>query len=230
MKKKLFSILLIGLLMIPYQMGASTKTYTPTNLEEALTQEQIEHDLSKYQETDDQAIIYLFRGNGCSVCRNFLTFLNSIVDEYGKYFKVVSYEVWYDQNNSALLEEVADFLDVSAQGVPFIVIGDQVFPGYLSSYDEQIKTAIKNQYDSKNSYDVMKELEKAKNKMDPMVVTILWNLVFITSATTIILLYLNSKNKQTIATLEEMSQELKAIKKNQSNPKETLKTKKKVDK
>lgn len=230
MKKKILGILCIGLLLIPGQTLANTKIYTTMNLEEALTEEQIEHDLSNYKETDDQAIIYLFRGNGCSVCRNFLTFLNSIVDEYGQYFKVVSYEVWYDQNNNALLEEVADFLDTNVQGVPFIVIGDQVFPGYMSSYDEQIKAAIMNQYESKNSYDVMKELEKSKNKMDPTVVIILWNLVFIAGATVIIVLYFNNKNKQMIVALEEISQEIKTIRKTKENQKETPKTKKKTDK
>lgn len=223
MKKKILSLLLIGLIMIPNQLFA--KTYQTLNLEQALTQEGIEHDLSNYKETDEQAIIYLFRGNGCGVCKKFLTFLNSIVDEYGQYFKVVSYEIYQDTNNAKLMEEVAEFLDLSVSGVPFIVIGDQAFPGYGSSYDEQIKAAIMNLYESDNRYDVIEELEKSKNKLDSSVVIIIWNFVFLAFATTIILLYSNNKHKQLMTTLEELQKEMRSIKKGQENSKETTKIK-----
>lgn len=227
--KKILSIILVGFILISTPL-VQAKTYNTMNLEESLTQEGIEHDLSNYKETDDQAIIYLFRGNGCGFCKNFLTFLNSIVGDYGKYFKVVSYEVWQDSNNEELMEEVAEFLGTSVGGVPFIVIGDQYFPGYTSSYDETIKNAIMEQYENKNSYDVMEELAKSKNKLDSSVVIILWNFVFIAGAVTIILLYINSKNKQTMVALEEMTQEMKTIKKIQEKSKEPIKTKKKVEK
>ena len=123
MKKKIIGLLLLLSLIMPFSTLAATKKYNTLNLEKALEQEEIEHDLSNYKEDDKQAVIYLFRGKGCGYCRNFLTFLNSIVDEYGKYFKVVSYEVWYDQDNGTLMQEVSDFLGANATGVPFIVIG-----------------------------------------------------------------------------------------------------------
>ncbi len=231
--KKFLSILVIGLILIPNQMFASSvikvagKSYETLNFEEALAQEGIEHDLSNYKETDDQAVIYLFRGHGCSFCKNFLTFLNSIVGEYGQYFKVVSFETWQSQENATLLEEVATFLGADAGGVPFIIIGDRVFPGYSDSYNDQIKAAIMDQYESKNSYDVMKELEKSKNKMDSSVVIILWNLVFFITSTTIILIFMNTKQKQTMLTLEEVQKELKDFKKIQGSSKESTKGKKK---
>ena len=151
------------LCFIPVSVNAQEKGYSSLNLDEALTEEGIDHDFSNYQENNDQAIIYLFRGKGCGYCKKFLTFLNSIVDDYGKYFKVVSYEVWYDQENASLLTKVSNYLGTSAEGVPYIVIGDKVFPGYASSYDEDIKDAIKKQYDSKNEYDVMKKISVDSN-------------------------------------------------------------------
>lgn len=163
MKKFLLLVMISLLCFIPVSVNAQEKGYSSLNLDEALTEEGIDHDFSNYEENNDQAIIYLFRGKGCGYCKKFLTFLNSIVDDYGKYFKVVSYEVWYNQENASLLTKVSNYLGTGAEGVPYIVIGDKVFPGYASSYDEDIKDAIKKQYDSKNEYDVMKKISVDSN-------------------------------------------------------------------
>ena len=82
--KKILVIVIAGLMFIPLGVKAEEKTYTSLNFDQALTDEEIEHDFSNYSENDDQAIVYLFRGKGCGYCRKFLTFLNSIVDDYGK--------------------------------------------------------------------------------------------------------------------------------------------------
>ena len=144
MKKVFLAILISVLCFIPFSVNAEEKEYKTLNLDEALKEEEIDHDFSNYKETDDQAIIYLFRGKGCAYCKKFLTYLNSIVDDYGKYFKVVSYEVWYDNDNAELMEKVGNLLGQKAEGVPYIVIGDKVFAGYAESYNDEIKEAIKN--------------------------------------------------------------------------------------
>ena len=167
MKKGLIIIALCLLLVLPFNTLAATK-YQTMNLDEVLTQEEIEHNFSNYKETDNQITIYMFRGYGCGYCRNFLTFLNSIIDDYGKYFKLVAYETWYDQENYNYLNTISNFLGQPAQGVPYIIIGDKVFPGYASSYDEQIKEAIKKLYETKKEdrYDVMVEYEKSLKKSE----------------------------------------------------------------
>ena len=83
MKKVFLAILISVLCFIPFSVNAEEKEYKTLNLDEALKEEEIDHDFSNYQETDDQAIIYLFRGKGCAYCKKFLTYLNSIVDDYG---------------------------------------------------------------------------------------------------------------------------------------------------
>lgn len=168
--KKIFNLALMMIMCLFLVTGCGEKVdtskyrenYKTMNLDEILTQEKIEHDFSSYKETDDQITIYMFRGNGCSFCKGFLNYLNSIVPEYGKYFKVVSYEVWGDQANSELMGEVSTFFGQKATGVPYIIIGDQVFGGYSNRYDEAIKAAIKNLYDSKDRYDVFEAMEQAK--------------------------------------------------------------------
>lgn len=194
--KKIGGLLIVFIALFVF--GVSTveaASYKALNFEQALKEEEIEANLGSYKESDDQAIIYLFRGKGCGYCRRFLTFLNSIVSDYGKYFKVVSYEVWNNSDNKKLMKEVAEFLDKEAGGVPFIIIGDQVFEGYASDYDEDIKKAIKDLYDSKDKYDVLAEMEKAKQKNTEQGKdttsgsVILWNLLFTGLATALIIGY-----------------------------------------
>lgn len=214
--KKLFIYIYVCLLAFPLLVLAESTNYESLNLDEALTQENIEHDFSKYKENDKQAVIYLFRGNGCGYCRNFLTFLNSIVDEYGDYFRVVSYEVWYNSNNEALAQDVADFMGVRLEGVPFIVIGDKVFPGFNNSYEEEVKTAIMNQYNSKDKYDVLEAMEKARKKEEKeqnkgnvnYYVIIICDLLFIVSATSIVIYFLNNKHNELLDKIEKLEEKL----------------------
>lgn len=220
MKKVVLAILISVLCFVPFNVKAEEIEYKTLNLDEALKEENIEHNFSNYKETDDQAIIYLFRGKGCTYCKKFLTYLNSIVDEYGKYFKVVSYEVWYDNNNATLMEKVGTYLNKKAEGVPFIVIGDKVFGGYSESYNDQIIDAIKKQYDSKNEYDVMKKIKednntKEINSSDTTALIIIVNLFFIAAATVIIVLF-NNKNKLDI--LEKL-EEMDSVKKSKKSAK-----------
>ena len=143
--------------------------YKVMNFDEVLTEEGIEHDFSNYSESDDKITIYFFRGKGCKFCRAFLSYLNDIVPEYGKYFNVVAYDVWNDRNSDKLLDEVSEFLNQPSEGIPYAIIGDTVFNGYSTDYDEAIKEAIKKEYNKKKRYDVLFEMKEAKeeeNKVD----------------------------------------------------------------
>lgn len=229
MKKKLIVMAIISLFLFPLQTKAAE---VALDLEKTLTAEGIAHDLGNYKETNEQAIIYMFRGNGCGYCHNFLEFLNSIVPEYGKYFKLVSYEVWENSDNSKLMKNVANFLEESANGVPFIIIGDKTFTGYSKNYDEQIKKAIKAQFDSKNSYDVLKEMEKEekKNKSTGSSTLIIWNFVFVAVGTASILLYEDIKHKEAQKQIAKIKELLENTKKETDNKeeKEPKKEKKKT--
>jgi thiol-disulfide isomerase/thioredoxin len=114
----------------------------------------------------EKATVYLFRGKGCTYCRALLTYLNSINEEYGNYYELVSYEVWNNADNNELMQKISEFLDKPAEGVPYLIIGKEVFPGYYDGYNDSIKSAIKNLYeqDSKKRYDVLAEYQK-ENKL-----------------------------------------------------------------
>lgn len=154
MKKYLWGFLLF-LILLPTMVFAK---YKVTNLEEALDQEVIAPQFSNYEENDKQVIIYLFRGNGCQFCRSFLEFLNSIVDEYGKYFKVESYEVWENDDNKSLLKDVAAHLGYEDYGIPFIIIGEHVFTVYNDKRNEEIINTIIKEYTKNDRYDVLVDM------------------------------------------------------------------------
>ncbi len=206
MKKKIAIIALMLLSVIIPVKAFAKEQYKTLNLEETLAEEGIEKKFTDYKETDDQVIIYLFRGKGCAYCRKFLEFLNGITDEYGKYFKLVSFESWYNEENSNLLGEISTFMGEQASGVPYIIIGDKVFGGYTESYDESIKTAIKTLYDSKDRYDVFEEYEYSK-KWDKILnpsnfTIIIWTICLVAVSTVVIVLTNRANTKKIVVAIE----------------------------
>ena len=208
-KNVLIVIFILCLLVLPIKTEAlkyKGVDYKTLNLDEALTEEEIEHDFSNYKESDKQVTIYLFRGKGCAYCRAFLTHLNDIVDDMGKYFKVVSFEVWNDANNAELMDEVNEFLNAKANGIPFYIIGDKTFVGYGESYDEDIKAAIMDAYNSKDKYDVFKEMNKPLPKEISNSTVLIWTIVLIVISTTIIVTVTSveySLNKKKLINIEK---------------------------
>lgn len=114
----------------------------------------LEIDMNKYDLTynKDKINIYLFWGNGCPHCEEEMKFLESIQDEYGKYFKLNKFEVWYDYDNEELLYKFANLMGDNVKGVPYTIIGNESFKGFNENIKDKIKNAIVNQY--KDSYDV----------------------------------------------------------------------------
>ncbi len=229
MKKTVMALLVFCLCLFPVFLNAEDTSeeidlskYSTLNLKKALEEEEIDMKYTDYKETDDQAVIYLFRGKGCTYCRAFLNFANDIAEEYGKYFKVVSFESWYDADNAELLDTISNYLDQPAGGVPYIIIGDQVFAGYASDYDDQIKTAIKELYDSEDKYDVfeeynksLKEAKKAERAVYNRI--IIWNFVFVVISTVVIILYVNKSNKKLLETINNSKETVKVEKLDNKN-------------
>lgn len=208
--KILFTVILL-LLLIPITTTAKVKKYETLNLKETLAEENIELQYKDYKETDKQITIYMFRGNNCTYCRGFLEYLNSITEEYGEYFKLVSYEVWSCQNNAILYSEVAEFLEKENRGVPFIIIGDKVFQGYSEDDNPNILQAIKDLYNSKDRYDVFEEMEKAetaeyrKEFFQISTFSIIISTIITLIASLLIIKYTNNKNKELKIEIEKLT-------------------------
>ena len=113
--------------------------------------------------TDNQVNLYFFHGDGCPHCEDASTWFEEIEDEYGKYFNLVSYEVWYNTENSSLMEEVAKVRGETADGVPYIIVGNKSWSGFADQYKEEILDKIKSEYDQDvaERYDVMDYVDSA---------------------------------------------------------------------
>lgn len=118
--------------------------------------------------------IYMFRGETCKFCEAALEWFDSIKEEYGDYFELITYEVWYNQENNDLMQEVSSYFGDNATGVPYIILGEYTYPnGFAAdtklsdSSDEtmgdQLITRMKEIYNSDERFDVMKELNNKKD-------------------------------------------------------------------
>lgn len=158
-------IFLFIVLMITVKVNASTlidNKYTSMNLEETIKSEEIKLS-TKHNPSDDAINIYMFRGNGCIHCRDFLSFLNNHISDYGYMFNLVSFEIFYDENNNSLFEKMGEFMQDSVRGVPYIIIGGQTFLGYSTKMDEELLTTIVDEYNTDERYDALSEyLENGK--------------------------------------------------------------------
>ena len=210
MKKKILLLALITLLLMPLTtIAKESDKYKSKNFIETLEEEKIKLENKNYKETDKQVTIYMFRGTGCTYCRSFLNFLNDISEDYGKYFKLVSYEVWRDTKNGELLEELSSFLGQDAGGVPYIIIGEHVFRGYSEEYDDTIKAVIKEEYNKSEKYDALEEYEKAKKEQEreeflksgPF--QLVCNAIMFLISTIVIVLFINKKSNDIINKIEE---------------------------
>ncbi len=89
----------------------------------------------------NQVNVYLFWGDGCPHCAREKPFLEQLEKKYS-YIKLHQYEIWGNQRNRDLLTKVGGRLQTDIQGVPFTVVGDKQFAGYLS--DETTGKEIEN--------------------------------------------------------------------------------------
>ena len=107
--------------------------------------------------------VYLFYGDGCPYCESAMEYFDDMDDEYKDKMELKKYEVWNDQDNATLLENVASVLGEEISGVPFIVIGEKTFAGYSEEYNKDIEKAIDEAYEDDDAYDVMDNVSSTGN-------------------------------------------------------------------
>jgi glutaredoxin len=85
---------------------------------------------AKADASDALVNIYLFYARGCPHCRLEKEFLAKLAARNHQ-VRLHEYEISGNPDNQELLHKVADRLKVNVSGVPFTVIGDQYFIGWL---------------------------------------------------------------------------------------------------
>lgn len=163
MKKFMYLVLLFAaFLVLPFAVYAEDEDEDY----EAPVEEVSEETTNSDSEADSKEVnVYFFRGQGCSHCAEAEEWFKSIEEEYGSYFKIVDYETWYNEDNAKLMQEVADARGEKAEGVPYIIIGDQSWNGFSESYTEDMINQIKSVYaqDVSERYDIMTYLPYIKD-------------------------------------------------------------------
>ena len=161
--------------------------------------------------------VHMFRGEGCGYCAAALKFFDSIEEEYGDYFDLETHEVWYDQDNSQLMQDVASYFGEDVGGVPYIIIGDKTFQGYAADYDEKIKSEIKKYYESGDFVDRVAQVKggdtttKKDNKKDSNKTTIIIVAVAVVGMVALLFFARDPKvvEKEEIKVVEEEKVEVK---------------------
>jgi len=88
--------------------------------------------------------LYIFWGEGCPHCAKEKVFLNEIKEDYPN-LKINAFEVYNNSKNQEYFKEAAKTLKENASGVPFTVIGDEVFIGFNESITpKEIENRIKH--------------------------------------------------------------------------------------
>ena len=118
--------------------------------------------------------VYFFRGEGCSHCAEAEAWFKSIEAKEGQYYEIVDYEVWYNEENKALMTKVAKYFNEEKEvtGVPYIIVGNKTFKGLNSDYGNQILELIHSEY-QKNVEDRFDVMDAMSGKKDSNLITYL---------------------------------------------------------
>lgn len=82
--------------------------------------------------------IYFFEGEGCPHCAKMKEFLSGLQQEYPQ-LKINDYEIWYNEENRQLAEQMAQERGIVIEGVPTLFIGDEVIVG---DRQEEVRAAV----------------------------------------------------------------------------------------
>ncbi len=111
---------------------------------------------NKYKETKELKIqtettknlvnLYLFHGEGCPHCAKEEAFLEILTKEFDN-IRINKYETWHNEDNRALYQKVKDKYGFNANGVPFLIIGDETVYGFgdNETTGERIRQIVKRQ-------------------------------------------------------------------------------------
>ena len=135
-KMKLFLVLILALLMVPFGV---------------------------YADEDDkkEVNVYFFKGEGCGFCAAGLEWFDELDDKYDDMYELHEYETWYDEKNANLMNAVAEVRGETVNGVPYIIVGNQSWNGFDENVGKEILAKIKEEYKAEERYDVMDYVDEA---------------------------------------------------------------------
>lgn len=114
-------------------------------------EEEISLNLENITRKDGKVNIYFFYGKGCPHCEEEFKFLESIKEEYGKYYQLYTFETWYNKDNAKNAQVFGEKMNDKVTGVPYTIIGSKSFLGFgeksKKSFIEAIIAEHNQRYD-----------------------------------------------------------------------------------
>ena len=112
--------------------------------------------------------IYLFYSKDCPHCEAEQKFLNEYLKE-NKEVKLLKYEVMYNKENQELFKKAYEIMNFDSKGgVPYLIVGDRVYYGYLESTGPKDLKEIIGKYVKEDGIDLFGEemgyVEKREHK------------------------------------------------------------------
>jgi len=92
---------------------------------------------------DNNVEIHVFYGQGCPHCGKINLFLDDLQDEYPS-IEVKHFEVYNNQKNRQLFEDMTEAFGTFIQGVPTTFIDNQVIVGFSDKIGKQIENTVKD--------------------------------------------------------------------------------------
>ena len=135
-KMKLFLVLILALLMVPFGVFADDDDKKEVN-------------------------VYFFKGEGCGFCAAGLEWFDELDDKYDDMYELHEYETFYDEKNANLMNAVAEVRGETVNGVPYIIVGNQSWNGFDENVGKEILAKIKEEYKAEERYDVMDYVDEA---------------------------------------------------------------------
>ncbi|MBD3361622.1 hypothetical protein GF358_02395 [Candidatus Woesearchaeota archaeon] len=88
-----------------------------------------------------EVVMYEFYGRGCPHCSKLNSFIDDLKKDYS-FLTVVQKEVYFDEDNRKLFEEMSNAFGKQIGGVPTVFIDDKVFIGFSDSVASSLKKEI----------------------------------------------------------------------------------------
>lgn len=165
MKKILLLILLFISLLFPLNIFALSDNYI--DKVSSITETEV---------NDKKINIYLFKGDGCPHCKEEEQWLESIKQEYDEYINIYKFEVWYNDTNAKMLDEVKKEFGSHSTSIPFTVIGEYYYTGFsdvtASEIENKIKEYAELEHNSSIKLPILGEVDSKKVSL-PVVAIIL---------------------------------------------------------
>jgi glutaredoxin len=102
-------------------------------------------DLPVVNDTTKNITVVVFHGETCPFCKNLLAYLrtvDTVLQKSDINLVVEDYEVWNDQGNQALMQQVAAKSGQQLGGVPVIIVNTTIIMGYNEEIASQIFSLI----------------------------------------------------------------------------------------